>query len=158
MGGYGSGRTPQHYTVEQAERLALADVLADVGQSRAELLAAIHQGRPAAGLLDLDATAMPGGGWRLWLCCPAAGCGRRCTALYRPPGAARWACRRCWRLTYTSSLDSDKRLAGLSVADASRQFINRPAGSLLLIKRLFPADYRRGLDYYRRVQKIGAPR
>lgn len=37
-----------------------------------------------------------------WLCCPT--CGRRCGALYRPPGfaSAEWRCRLCWSLVYAS--------------------------------------------------------
>ena len=44
------------------------------------------------------------GGVSWWLLCPR--CGRRCQALYMPPGAVEWyfpmRCRECWGLTYWS--------------------------------------------------------
>jgi hypothetical protein len=47
-------------------------------------------------------------GRRPWWQCP--GCARRCARLYNPAGR-RWRCRQCYNVTYTSSNESDKRLA-----------------------------------------------
>src|SRR5262245_47924924 len=47
-------------------------------------------------------------GRRPWWQCP--GCARRCARLYNP-ARRRWRCRQCYNVTYTSSNESDKRLA-----------------------------------------------
>jgi hypothetical protein len=44
------------------------------------------------------------GGKSLWLLCPA--CGRKCRKIYAPPGMAKYRCRRCWDLAYTSSQEA----------------------------------------------------
>lgn len=48
-------------------------------------------------------------GVRWWWRC--LGCGRRCGVLYLPPDRARFRCRTCYRLTYASSNESDKRIS-----------------------------------------------
>jgi len=59
---------------------------------------------------------------RWWFSCPQ--CGRRCGTLYLPPGAQRFACRRCHNLTYASCQDERKRgyldrlIPGLAELDA----------------------------------------
>jgi hypothetical protein len=58
------------------------------------------------------------GGHRYWFRCPGVLdgrllCRRRATALYRPPGAERLACRQCHDLTYASVQQHDKRVAAL---------------------------------------------
>ena len=46
------------------------------------------------------------GGRRRWFLCPS--CGRRCGKLYNPPGSVWFACRLCFKLTYTSCQESHK--------------------------------------------------
>jgi len=46
------------------------------------------------------------GGKSLWLLCP--GCGRKCRKVYAPPGVAKYRCRRCWGLAYTSSQEAHR--------------------------------------------------
>jgi hypothetical protein len=46
------------------------------------------------------------GGRSIWLLCP--GCGKRFRKLYAPPGAAKFRCRRCWKLAYISSQEAHK--------------------------------------------------
>jgi hypothetical protein len=58
------------------------------------------------------------GGHRYWFRCPGILdgrliCRRRVTALYRPPGAERFACRQCHGLTYASVQQHDKRVDAL---------------------------------------------
>jgi hypothetical protein len=53
------------------------------------------------------------GGFRSWLRClglPGRRCGRRVTALFRPPEEALFACRTCHCLTYQSVQKHDKRV------------------------------------------------
>lgn len=52
----------------------------------------------------LDWTACTFGGKRVWLLCPAKGCGRRVAVLY---GGTIFACRHCHRLAYASQRESD---------------------------------------------------
>lgn len=56
--------------------------------------------------IGLTYTLAPWGARRYWWTCPR--CGHRCGVLYLPPGAARFACRSCYDLTYQSCLDSHK--------------------------------------------------
>lgn len=91
-------------------------------------------------ILDIDLTASPGwvsfrqrrdgewhelqprvpvvftpqhfGGQRAWWLCRR--CGRRARSLYLPYGARLFACRRCYRLTYRSSNESDKRVSAMA--------------------------------------------
>jgi hypothetical protein len=58
-------------------------------------------------VVPLDWTQTPFG-WRPWWRCPR--CHRRVLRLYNPDGP-RWRCRICYNVTYTSSNESDKRLA-----------------------------------------------
>lgn len=50
--------------------------------------------------LAVEWTLCAHGGARPWFRCP--GCGRRCAALYLPPGGERFRCRRCHHLAYGS--------------------------------------------------------
>lgn len=54
--------------------------------------------------IGLTYTLTPWGSRRYWWTCPA--CGRRCGVLYMPPGVARFACRACHDLTYTTCQES----------------------------------------------------
>jgi hypothetical protein len=54
------------------------------------------------------------GGKSLWLLCP--GCGQKCRKLYTPPGVAKYRCRRCWKLAYTSSQEAHKWDRGAAAA------------------------------------------
>lgn len=56
--------------------------------------------------VELTTTRTPWGSLRYWWTCP--NCGGRCGTLYLPPGAHRFACRKCHDLTYTSSQESHK--------------------------------------------------
>jgi hypothetical protein len=55
----------------------------------------------------------PGGRW--WWLCPR--CLRRAGVLYAP--GRYWRCRYCWKITYTSSNESDKRVSQLLRGDLS---------------------------------------
>jgi hypothetical protein len=46
----------------------------------------------------LETTQTHLGGLRCWFTCPR--CGRRAQELYNPPGASRFGCRNCYRLSY----------------------------------------------------------
>lgn len=59
-----------------------------------------HSGTLAGYPVLLTATSCNFGGRRWWFVCPSQECGRRCRILYRPLGAARFACQECHRLTY----------------------------------------------------------
>lgn len=56
--------------------------------------------------VGLTTTRTPWDSLRYWWTCP--NCGGRCGTLYLPPGAHRFACRKCHDLTYTSSQESHK--------------------------------------------------
>jgi hypothetical protein len=64
-----------------------------------------YQGTPMpyGYVIPLAWSHLVSGGRRPWWCCPA--CGRRCGVLYLPPGAGRFACRRCYDLAYASQQD-----------------------------------------------------
>ena len=57
-------------------------------------------GKKADQLVRLTATYPFHDKPRWWFVCPS--CNRRCGCLYLPPGARRFACRRCHDLTYTA--------------------------------------------------------
>lgn len=60
--------------------------------------------------VSLDTTSCTYGGGRYWFRCPAVGCGRRVALLYL--GSRYFACRHCYRLTYTSQRETpNDRLA-----------------------------------------------
>jgi hypothetical protein len=95
-------------------------------------------------LIDIVWTATPFGR-RPWWNCP--GCARRCARLYNPAGR-RWRCRTCYNVTYTSSNESDKRLAyhrlwGLLDPD---NLVSAPTRGLILALR----GHRRLEDRWRR--------
>lgn len=61
------------------------------------------------------------GGVRWWFICPlkvnGRPCRRRVAKLYLPPGAGYFGCRHCYKLTYRSSQESDKRVSALRRLD-----------------------------------------
>lgn len=59
----------------------------------------------APGPIRLQHTIPNYGGVRWWFTCPS--CGRRCGKLYKPPGA-RFACRHCHGLAYTSAQEAHR--------------------------------------------------
>jgi hypothetical protein len=56
----------------------------------------------------LTTTPLPWGGVRWAFLCPGMTCGRACRKLYLPPGGRHFACRLCYRLTYTSAQEAHK--------------------------------------------------
>lgn len=54
-----------------------------------------------------------GYGVRWWWLCPS--CGRRAGVLYAP--GFYWRCRHCWKISYTSSNQVDKRVSALLDSD-----------------------------------------
>lgn len=142
MGGYGSGRPNWRELAEDMIRLDLAavqragylrpgqctralyrwpghnqTVLLEIDMTAAPAWVTFRQ--PQAGAwadlgarVPLTTTAQPLGGVRWWWLCRC--CGRRARVLYLPPGAAQFACQRCYRLTYASSQSSDKRVSALA--------------------------------------------
>lgn len=58
--------------------------------------------------VGLTTTPLPWGGVRWAFLCPGMTCGRACRKLYLPPGGRHFACRLCYRLTYTSSQEAHK--------------------------------------------------
>jgi len=56
----------------------------------------------------LTTTPLPWGGVRWAFLCPNLACGRACRKLYLPPGGRYFACRLCYRLTYTSAQEAHK--------------------------------------------------
>ena len=54
--------------------------------------------------IGLTTSPLPWGGIRWSFYCPY--CGRVCRKIYLPPGASRFACRLCYRLTYRSSQEA----------------------------------------------------
>lgn len=106
MGGIGSGhfRLDKRLTVEECERIAVAQVRA---------------GRVPRGFPHLrwTETMQPFGGSFRWMICPTRSCNRRCRVLYN--AGLSWACRRCLRLTYQSRRD-DRTQRALRKADKLR--------------------------------------
>jgi hypothetical protein len=87
-------------------------------------------------------------GRRPWWRCPC--CGRRCARIYNPHGP-RWRCGRCCHITYTSSNESDKRLAYGRIWGALdlRDLDTQPTSALILALR----GHRRVEDRWRRVER-----
>jgi len=69
-------------------------------------------------VVSLTGTPCSFGGSRSWFRCPGvrpwAPCGSRVAILYLPPGQARFACRRCWNLTYASVKSHNPKLDRLA--------------------------------------------
>jgi hypothetical protein len=67
--------------------------------------------------IPLERTAISRGGFRWWGRCPVSrcgvACGRRVGKLCLPPGATRFGCRACHRLTYASRQRHDPRVTRL---------------------------------------------
>ena len=75
----------------------------------------------------LTTTPLPWGGVRWAFLCPGGNCGRVCRKLYLPPRGRYFACRLCYRLTYTSSQEAHKfdgffRRMGITPAQAKDIF------------------------------------
>lgn len=73
----------------------------------------------------LSTTPLPWGCRRWVFLCPS--CRRVCRKLYLPPGCRHFACRLCYRLTYTSSQEAHKfdrfyRQLGITPAQAKAMF------------------------------------
>lgn len=127
MGGFGSGRTGGKPCTDWLARLDVrkmqrdgclipgarfplewrtggevaASIYVTVGRGRIWLDYRQRQdgddGQAMSYFVLIDRTPCHYGGERVWLRCPAAGCGRRCAVLY---GGAVFACRRCYGLAY----------------------------------------------------------
>ncbi len=67
--------------------------------------------------IRLETTPLHFGGRRWWGICPllvdGQACNRRVGKLYLPPGGRYFGCRRCYRLTYRSVQEHDKRVDAL---------------------------------------------
>jgi hypothetical protein len=61
-------------------------------------------------LVEMVSAPLPKGGIKWYFLCPghSGTCRRRCSKLYKAPGAQVFACRECHRLTYTTSQESHK--------------------------------------------------
>jgi hypothetical protein len=97
-------------------------------------------------------TACRFGGKRLWLLCPGLegnSCGRKCTALYLPPGTPVFACRLCYGLTYLSAQTHDKRIDRLL---ANHFLLSEALSSQKIRERLL------ALNAYSRMGRLLKPR
>src|SRR5262245_20132677 len=67
--------------------------------------------------IRLETTSLHFGGHRWWGICPlmvsGQACNRRVAKLYFPPGGRYFGCRHCYRLTYRSVQEHDKRVDAL---------------------------------------------
>jgi len=79
------------------------------------------------------------GGKSLWLLCP--GCGRKCRKLYAPPGMAKYRCRRCWKLAYTSSQEAHKWDRG-TVATMLAPMYAQQGFSMRQVEKVMRADFK----------------
>ncbi len=75
----------------------------------------------------LTTTPLPWGGVRWAFLCPGGNCGRACRKLYLPPSGRYFACRLCYRLTYTSAQEAHKfdrfyRQLGITPTQAKDMF------------------------------------
>jgi hypothetical protein len=97
--------------------------------------------------IRLETTPLHFGGRRWWGICPLAvngqACNRRVGKLYLPPGGRYFGCRVCYRLTYRSVQEHDKRVDALRRNPAAVNAILADPGahlrsgrSLLAIKAL----------------------
>jgi hypothetical protein len=83
----------------------------------------------------LENMPMRFGGVRWWGRCPLVvegrHCRRRVRKLYLPPGGRYFGCRSCYRLTYASAQEHDKRVDFLRRnPEALAAIVNNPAGAL----------------------------
>jgi hypothetical protein len=88
------------------------------------------------------------GGLRYWWHCPR--CDQRVRILYLPPGAGDFRCRVCWRLTYESSNESDKRVSALvndplKMLALSRGAMAGSSKNVMLLLRAYDMLEQRGL-------------
>lgn len=76
--------------------------------------------------VELVRTACHFGGSRWWFVCSllidGKCCGRRVRKLYLPPGGRYFGCRRCYKLTYRSAQEHDKRVNRLLSLSPERFF------------------------------------
>ena len=92
--------------------------------------------------IRLETTPLHFGGCRWWGICPlvvnSRACNRRVGKLYLPPGGRYFGCRHCYRLTYQSVQEHDKRENALRRDPKARDAIlanlraNLPSGRVLL--------------------------
>jgi hypothetical protein len=85
--------------------------------------------------VPLESTPMRFGGVRWWGRCPLVvggrPCQRRVRKLYLPPGGRYFGCRSCYRLTYRSAQEHDKRVDFLRRhPEALAAIVNKAAGAL----------------------------
>ena len=99
--------------------------------------------------IRLETTPLYFGGCRWWGICPLVGngqaCNRRVGKLYLPPGGRYFGCRICYRLSYRSAQEHDKRvdalrrnLAAVNAILADPVAHLRSGRALLAIKALGP--------------------
>jgi hypothetical protein len=99
--------------------------------------------------IRLESTPLHFGGRRWWGICPLVvngqACNRRVAKLYVPPGGRYFGCRHCYRLTYRSAQEHDKRVDALRENPAALRAILadptahlRNGRALLAIKALGP--------------------
>src|SRR5262245_10188937 len=102
MGGRGSGgyREQKRTLVEQCTGISVRDIEASLRGWPVQLSCEV-EGRPVTVSVRMTHTrSVFGKGRQWWFHCPS--CYRRCSWLYLPPGALKFACRRCWGLAYYS--------------------------------------------------------
>jgi hypothetical protein len=85
--------------------------------------------------IRLETTPLYLGGRRWWGICPlvvnSQACNRRVSKLYLPPGGRYFGCRHCYRLTYRSVQEHDKRVDALRRNPAAlRAILADPAAHL----------------------------
>lgn len=78
------------------------------GQRRLTLAYTVN-GEPITDQVLLTSTRPHYGGYRWWFACRR--CNRRVGVLFNPGSV--WRCRHCWRITYRSSNESDRRVSAL---------------------------------------------
>jgi hypothetical protein len=105
------------------ERAAIGYTVHPRGDGLALLLS--YRRTPACGTggedvelpVRLETTPLHFGGARWWALCPLSvngvGCGRRVGKVYLPPGGRYFGCRVCYKLTYRSAQEHDKRVDAL---------------------------------------------
>lgn len=80
---------------------------------------------PVDDRIDIVSMPQPYGGRRWWFVCPRRGC--RVKSLFLPWGAARFASRQAWHLTYNSSRLSPKKRALATAQDIRLSMGGEPA-------------------------------
>lgn len=93
--------------------------------------------------IRLETTPLHFGGRRWWGICPLVvkrqACDRRVGKLYLPPGGRYFGCRRCYRLTYRSVQEHDKRVDALRKNPADLKALLADPGALVRSGRVLLA-------------------